>query len=169
MCGCPPLNPSAWILRRASRIRISAKMRNPREGEGELAHGHQNAVCRARIDDQGRGEGHPPYPHRGAKLKVETDFPDPVIEAIAERVVASLRPLLMRKLEAPDDILTVDQLAEYLGIAKQRVYEAVSKNTIPYFKVGKSLRFRRSVIEKWIESKSVPVAPTCLRPLGIVK
>ena len=102
-------------------------------------------------------------------MKVETDFPDPVIEAIAERVVASLRPLLMRKLEAPDDILTVDQLAEYLGIAKQRVYEAVSKNTIPYFKVGKSLRFRRSVIEKWIESKSVPVAPPRFRPLGMVK
>ena len=102
-------------------------------------------------------------------MKVETDFPDPVIEAIVQKVVESLRPLLMRKLEAPDDILTVDQLAEYLGIAKQRVYEAVSKNTIPYFKVGKSLRFRKSAIDKWIESKSVPVVSPRFRSLGIVK
>ena len=102
-------------------------------------------------------------------MKVEIDFPDHVIEAIAELLGASLCPLLVRKLEAPDDILTVDQLAEYLGIGKQRVYEAVSRNAIPYFKVGKSLRFRKSAVDKWIESKSVPVAPPRLRPLGIVK
>jgi len=102
-------------------------------------------------------------------LKAEIDFPDPVIEAIAQRVVATLRPLLVRKLDTPDDILTVDQLAVYLGIGKQRVYEAVSRNTVPYFKVGKSLRFRKSAIDKWIESKSVPVAPPRFRTLGIVK
>jgi excisionase family DNA binding protein len=102
-------------------------------------------------------------------LKAEIDFPDPVIEAIAHRVVESLRPLLARKLDAPDPILTVDQLAEYLGIRKQRIYEAVSRGTIPYFKVGKSLRFKKSSVDKWIESKSVPVASPRFRPLGIVK
>ena len=102
-------------------------------------------------------------------MKAEIDFPDPVIEAIAQRVVESLRPLLVRKQEAPDAIFTVDQLSEYLGIGKQRVYEAVSLKTIPYFKVGKSLRFRRSAIDKWIESQSVPVASPRFRPLGIVK
>jgi excisionase family DNA binding protein len=102
-------------------------------------------------------------------LLEKMEFPDPVIEAIAQRVVATLRPLLVRKLDTPDDILTVDQLAVYLGIGKQRVYEAVSRNTIPYFKVGKSLRFKKSAVDKWIESKSVPVASPRFRPLGIVK
>jgi excisionase family DNA binding protein len=102
-------------------------------------------------------------------LKVETDFPDPVIEAIAERVVASLRPLLVRRQDPPDAILTTDQLAEYLGIGKQRVYEAASRKTIPFFKVGKSLRFRKSSIDKWIESQSVPVASRRFRPLDNVK
>ena len=102
-------------------------------------------------------------------MKVETDFPDPVIEAIAQRVVATLRPLLVRKQDAIDAILTVDQLAGYLGIGKQRVYEAVSRKAIPYFKVGKSLRFKRSAIDKWIESQSVPVVSPRFRSLGIVK
>jgi len=102
-------------------------------------------------------------------LKTEIDFPDPVIEAIAQKVVESLRPLLVRKQDATDAFLTVDQLAEYLGIGKQRVYDAVSKNKIPYFKVGKLLRFRKSAIDKWIESQSVPVAPPRFRHLGIVK
>jgi excisionase family DNA binding protein len=102
-------------------------------------------------------------------LKTEIDFPDPVIEAIAERVAASLRPLLVRKQDPPDSIFTTDQLAGYLGIGKQRVYEAVSKNNIPCFKVGKLLRFRKSAIDKWIESKSVPIASPRFRPLGITK
>ena len=102
-------------------------------------------------------------------MKAEIDIPDPAIEAIVQRVVESLRPLLVRKQEAPEAILTVDQLAEYLGIGKQRVYEAVGLKTIPYFKVGKSLRFRRSAIDKWIESQSVPVASFHSRLLGIVK
>jgi len=102
-------------------------------------------------------------------MKTEFEFPDPVIEAIAQKVVDSLRPLLVRKQEAPDAILTVDQLAEYLGIGKQRVYEVVSLKTIPYFKVGKSLRFRRSAIDKWIESQSIPASGPPARPLRIAK
>ena len=102
-------------------------------------------------------------------MKVEIDFPDHVIEAIAELLGASLRPLLVRKQDPPEAILTTDQLAGYLGIRKQRVYEAVSRNAIPYFKVGNSLRFRKSAIDRWIESKTVPVASPRLRPLGIAK
>ena len=118
----------------------------------------------------GEREGHTPPPHRGINLKLEIDFPDPVIESIAQRVVESLRPLLVpNKGECEEVILTPDQLAGYLGIGKQRVYEAVSLKTIPYFKVGKSLRFRRSAIEKWIESQSVPPASPHPRHLGIVK
>ena len=102
-------------------------------------------------------------------MKTDFDFPDPVIEAIAQRVVESLRPLLGRKQEVPDVILTTDQLAEYLGISKQRVYEAVSLKTIPYFKVGRNLRFKKSTIDKWIEAQSVPSTSHHPRQLGILK
>jgi len=103
-------------------------------------------------------------------MKIELEIPDSVSQAIADAVVARLRPLLApSKREGEDAILTPDQLAGYLSIKKQRVYEAVSLKTIPYFKVGKSLRFRRSAIDKWIESQSIPVASTRAWPLGISK
>ena len=102
-------------------------------------------------------------------MKAEIDFPDPVIEAIAQRVVESLRPLLVRKQEAPDAIFTTDQLAEYLGVRKQRIYDMVSQSTIPFFKIGKYPRFKKSAVEKWIDSQSVPVANPLSRSLKVIK
>ena len=102
-------------------------------------------------------------------MKVELNIPPELVSTIVDDVVARLKPLLVRKLDAPDDILTTDQLAEYLGIGKQRVYEAVSLKTIPYFKVGKNLRFKKSAIDKWIEAQSVPASFPCSRRLKVAK
>ena len=102
-------------------------------------------------------------------MKAEIDFPDPVIEAIARTVVDSLRPLLVRKQEAPDPILTCDQLAEYLGVTRGWVYDQVALSVIPHFKARKFLRFRKSAIDRWIESQSIPASGPPSRPLRIAK
>ena len=102
-------------------------------------------------------------------MKAEFDFPDPVIEAIADRVVASLLPLLVRKLDAPDPILTPDQLAEYLGVTRGWVYEQVALSAIPHFKAGKFLRFRKLAIDRWVESLSTPASGPPNKRLRVVK
>lgn len=46
-----------------------------------------------------------------------------------------------------DPLLTPSQVASYLGWSIATVYTAANKRRIPYCKVGRSLRFRRSDIE----------------------
>ena len=51
-----------------------------------------------------------------------------------------------------DEIMTVEQLSDYLTIARQTIYEKCTKKEIPYFKAGKRLYFKKSVINDWINS-----------------
>jgi excisionase family DNA binding protein len=52
--------------------------------------------------------------------------------------------------EVTEEIMTVEQLSDYLTIARQTIYEKCSKKEIPYFKAGKRLYFKKSVINDWI-------------------
>jgi excisionase family DNA binding protein len=49
-----------------------------------------------------------------------------------------------------DPLLTVPQVAAYLGWSPATVYSLASKRKISFVKVGRSLRFRRSTIEALI-------------------
>ncbi|MDD3077911.1 MAG: helix-turn-helix domain-containing protein [Paludibacter sp.] len=51
-----------------------------------------------------------------------------------------------------EEIMRVEQLSDYLTIARQTIYEKCSKKEIPYFKAGKRLYFKKSVINDWINS-----------------
>ncbi|MFB0562992.1 MAG: helix-turn-helix domain-containing protein [Candidatus Lokiarchaeia archaeon] len=53
-----------------------------------------------------------------------------------------------------EDLLTPEELCSMLKVKKQRLYEWVHLNRIPYIKVGRFLRFSRSDIEAWLQSKS---------------
>jgi excisionase family DNA binding protein len=47
--------------------------------------------------------------------------------------------------------LTIEEAAEYLKLAPQTIRKYVLNKTIPYRKVQKSVRFRVSEIERWID------------------
>jgi len=95
---------------------------------------------------------------------MRTTFEQEDIQAIAEAVIEKLKPLLtgIKAKSEPDTILTPETLAEYLRVDVSWVYKQVSLKTIPYFKSGKYTRFRKSVIDRWIESQSV-------RPIPLLK
>lgn len=98
-------------------------------------------------------------------MKAELEPQD--IEAIAQRVIELLKPLLAGngKQEDTDIIFTPETLAEYLQVDTSWVYKQVSLKTIPYFKSGKYTRFKKPVIDKWIETQTVRPIP----PLKLVK
>lgn len=52
------------------------------------------------------------------------------------------------------EILTIDELSEYLKIPKSTVYKLCQESKIPGQKVGRHWRFRKEVIDRWLESKS---------------
>lgn len=49
------------------------------------------------------------------------------------------------------DYLTINEVTEYLKIPKSTLYKLTMTKKIPYLKIGKQLRFRKSAINKWAE------------------
>ena len=56
--------------------------------------------------------------------------------------------------EAPtkkeDELMNVQQVADYLTLAVQTIYGYVGNREIPYLKHGKRLYFRRTEIDDWL-------------------
>lgn len=50
------------------------------------------------------------------------------------------------------DILTIEEVAAYLRVSERTVYEWANKGEIPCGKLGTSWRFKRSEIEKWVDT-----------------
>lgn len=51
-----------------------------------------------------------------------------------------------------ENLLTTEQVAQYLRIDKFTLYRLVTQGKIPAFKVGTQWRFKRSMVEAWLES-----------------
>ena len=54
---------------------------------------------------------------------------------------------------APNEILTIDEVADYLRLTPQTIYKWAQEKRIPAVKLGKEWRFRRSVIDKWFDDQ----------------
>ena len=52
-----------------------------------------------------------------------------------------------------DEVLTIDELAAYLKIAKSTLYKLAQEGKIPGQKVGKHWRFRRVAIDGWLDDQ----------------
>ncbi len=46
--------------------------------------------------------------------------------------------------------LTVNMLGEYLQVSRSLIYKKVRQQSIPYSKIGKSTRFDREEIDRWV-------------------
>ncbi|MGD0917319.1 MAG: helix-turn-helix domain-containing protein [Thermodesulfobacteriota bacterium] len=56
------------------------------------------------------------------------------------------------------DILTIEEVADFLRMKKSSLYAKVEARQIPCLHIGRLLRFRRSDIEVWLEKlKAEPV------------
>jgi excisionase family DNA binding protein len=53
-----------------------------------------------------------------------------------------------------EKLLTTEQVASYLKIDKFTVYRLVTQKKIPAFKVGNQWRFKRKMIDAWLNKNS---------------
>ena len=51
-----------------------------------------------------------------------------------------------------DRWLSVDEIAEYLGIAKHTVYAWVSSRGMPGHKVGRFWKFKKAEVDEWVRA-----------------
>lgn len=54
---------------------------------------------------------------------------------------------------AEHEILTLEEVAEYLRVSERTVYDWANKGEIPCGKLGTTWRFKRSEVERWVDSK----------------
>lgn len=52
----------------------------------------------------------------------------------------------------PNDIMTADEVAEFLGVDRNTVYDFAGRGTIPHQRLGKRLLFRRGALVSWLDS-----------------
>lgn len=52
-----------------------------------------------------------------------------------------------------EQLLTIKDLAEYLQVSQRTIYRLIKKRNIPYLKVGNQWRFRKQMIEEWLEGE----------------
>ena len=87
------------------------------------------------------------------------------LERIVARVAESLgaeappEPLAPGGPAAPaagahPEVMTVEQLADYLQLHPQVLYRHIRQGHIPVSRIGKTLRFKRSVIDRWLEGSA---------------
>ncbi len=60
--------------------------------------------------------------------------------------------------ESPE-VMNIRQAAEYLGISSDTLYKYLAEERIPAFKLGNRWKFKKTVLDRWMERQSFPVAP----------
>jgi excisionase family DNA binding protein len=63
---------------------------------------------------------------------------------------------------ATREVMDIRQAADYLGISSDSLYKYASEGLIPAFKLGNRWRFKRSLLDHWMELQSsdgLEVAP----------
>jgi len=57
-------------------------------------------------------------------------------------------------MEITKEVMTLRQASEYLGISPDTLYKYLSENEIPAFKLGNRWRFKKDLVDRWMERKS---------------
>jgi excisionase family DNA binding protein len=52
-----------------------------------------------------------------------------------------------------NDILTLEEVASYLRLTPQTIYKWAQEKRIPAAKLGKEWRFRKTIIDRWLDDQ----------------
>jgi excisionase family DNA binding protein len=53
------------------------------------------------------------------------------------------------------EVMNIRQASQYLGVSPDTLYKYVSEEKIPAFKLGNRWKFKKSILDTWMESKSL--------------
>ena len=54
-----------------------------------------------------------------------------------------------------NEVLNLNQAAEYISLSKSAIYKKTSERNIPHFKQGKKLYFKRSELDEWLTGQRI--------------
>jgi excisionase family DNA binding protein len=86
------------------------------------------------------------------------EFKTLVRETVSEIISETLKNTLNNSEVSPKEFMNVKEASEFLNLAVNTLYEKTSNRTIPHFKSGAKLLFKRSELIKWLEEGKVSTA-----------
>lgn len=57
-------------------------------------------------------------------------------------------------MERLKEVMTLREASQYLGISPDTLYKYLGEDKIPAFKLGNRWRFKKDLLDRWMESKS---------------
>ena len=69
------------------------------------------------------------------------------------------------------EVMTLREASQYLGISPDTLYKYLNEDKIPAFKLGNRWRFKKDLLDRWMEKKSERVTERVLdvRPKRLAK
>jgi excisionase family DNA binding protein len=74
-----------------------------------------------------------------------------VIKRLLEQLLN--KPATNSSLNSDNEIMSVKQVAKFLNLDANIIYAKCAKGEIPYFKIGKGYRFKKTDILKWVQGQ----------------
>ncbi len=62
--------------------------------------------------------------------------------------------------EPTSDVMTADEVAVFLGVDRNTVYDFAGRGVIPHQRLGKRLLFRRGAVVSWLDSSLCAITST---------
>jgi len=86
-------------------------------------------------------------------LQLNEDQLKNALEEVLRKVLAERQPGLEQTTTPIQlkELLTIEEAAIFLNLAKPTIYSLTSRRELPFFKTGKKLYFKRSELLSWIE------------------
>jgi excisionase family DNA binding protein len=53
------------------------------------------------------------------------------------------------------EVMNIRQASQYLGVSPDTLYKYVSEDLIPAFKLGNRWKFKKSILDSWMEDRSL--------------
>jgi excisionase family DNA binding protein len=53
------------------------------------------------------------------------------------------------------EVMNIRQASQYLGVSPDTLYKYVSEEKIPAFKLGNRWKFKKSLLDTWMENQSL--------------
>ncbi len=51
------------------------------------------------------------------------------------------------------EVMNLRQASQYLGVSRDTLYRYISEGLIPAFKLGNRWKFRKTILDRWMERK----------------
>jgi len=85
-------------------------------------------------------------------------FDQTFVDRLAQALIARIIPQLPNgngSKQTPKKLLNIKECAAYIGRSETAVYRLVARHQIPVVRNGRTLRFDRIEIDRWVEADKV--------------